>query len=52
MWSSLLIQGKGLDFSMTEPTLKIAVARLPPNATAEMIAAAEETRKTNKKQTI
>ena len=40
-----LRQGKRLDFSLTEPTLEIAIARFPDNATAEVKAAAEVTRK-------
>ena len=34
-----------MDFSVTEPTLEIAIARFPANATAEMQAVAEVTRK-------
>ena len=40
-----LRQGKRLDFSAFEPTLIMAQVHLPPNATAEMIEAAEVTRK-------
>ena len=38
-------QGKRLDFRLTEPTLEIAVAIFPENASKAVQAAAEETRK-------
>ena len=41
-------QGKRLDFTAFEPTLKIALVDLPPNATEDVIESAEETRKAYK----
>ena len=38
-------QGKRLDFSVFEPVLVMAQAHLPPDANADVIASAEETRK-------